>query len=431
VSLNLLGVLGSAKGPWKQGIALVRKKLEIRIRQQRAVTAAQWVEMVMPSEEFQSRRSDWQRNMAAVVTAIAKCAWGPGLTTRTAWAKLMAAADIGRTTLAEALKWLHRHGFLVTQSGGKTARWAVSGHNEAAVYQLTAAGADIAAIDAGLGKEIAEVGPLLCPVVQVVAKPRAREDFPHGDKRRVSPDDTGITAIGVDQTVTSKQDALRWAATLRENTPALAGVPLRRLRFATKALWQGGWTPKDAIGALVVAPDGSLWAAAGGHIRSEVGFALAKLARWAETGRQPDQTVRDRGHQVLTDAAHAATKTANQQAAAGFGGTGTPDYTDARQVVRVTLLHNATMRITRAGGLRPWEVVRIGLERAPGAREVVATLTNQHPSVDLPTPSGRLFVRVDNDDQHSGVLKVDLTAQPEREDNGLGFLRALFRGREG
>lgn len=417
--------------PYSARIALERKKLEIRMRRQRAITAAEWVATVLASEAFRDRRSDGQATIAAVVKALADAAWGPGLSTRTTWAKLVAAVGVSRRHIGRVLAWLHAHGFLHTQSTGKTARWTTSGHNEAAVYQLTIVGSDLAVVDAQLGADIAKMSPLLCPVVQVVAKQRAREEFLHGDKRRVSRDDTGITGIGVDQTVTTKRDALRWAFTLRENTPALADVTLRRLRFVTKPLWRNGWTVKDAIGALVVAPDGTLWAAAGGHIRSEAGFALSKLSRWADTRRAPDQAVRDRGHQALTDAAHAATKTANQQAATGYGGTGTPDYTQAGQVVRATSQPGGAVRLARTGGLYPWEVVRIGIERAPGAREVVATLTNQHPSVDLPCPSGRLFVRVDNDDQHSAVLPVDLDGphEPDRADNGLGFLTQLFGNR--
>jgi hypothetical protein len=78
-----------------------------------------------------------------------------------------------------------------------------------------------------------------------------------------------------------------------------------------------------------------------------------RFSRWADAGRLSDQTVGT----ITSWTPPAATKTANQQVAAGFDGTGTPSYTDAWQIVRATVLPTGAARLARTGGLRPWEVV--------------------------------------------------------------------------
>jgi hypothetical protein len=402
-------------------IALARKKLDIRIRTEQVRTAEHWADMVLACAAFAGRRSDWQANMAAILRALVDSAWGPALTTRTTWDKLMNAVGVSRRTIASGLAWLREHGFLHTQRTGVPAARSTSGRNEAPVYQLTISGAEMPVVSGGLAGDLRELAPLFTGTKDL-KKPHAREGFAHGAKRRVSRHDGQIQPIGVDQVVTTKRDGLRWARTLRDNAPELAGVGLRRIRWLTKALWRGGWTVRDALGALEMAPDGSPWAAAGAEIRSPARFALAKLQRWAASWARPTQAVTDRGHQRLMQVAHAATKTPT----VGFGGTGTPAYTAARQVVHTVVEPDGCVRISRTGGLHPWEQVRVGVERQPGLREVVATLTNQNPTVALPRMLGDLYVRVDNDGLHSDVLPVDLNALPEPDEsdgNGLGFLR--------
>jgi len=305
-----------------------------------------WLKRVNKAIEASGLRADAQRNLKAVAWEVAIRAGWIDHTARLSWETTAAAAGVGRSSLANWLRWLRENGWLGHVEHGTTSklrkRWQnelYGDQNRQPVYllceplsasmppqePLADVHSPTGPTEAHNGVEQLSTGITRTPTF---FSPESSKKTPHTRERKLA---------WCPRTKRERQQAAgqiqnragaNWHTDRHQAKPTdvLVASPLRAvsaaaLAYLARDFWQAGWTVGDVLHAIDHRPDGTRHTATSA-VNDPAGWIRFRLNHWRDADNDPVLSIRQR--RIAANARRNADQAAFRAAAAASTATRVP-----------------------------------------------------------------------------------------------------------